>query len=298
MIFSGNCTALVTPFLKNGKKIDFFALEKILEMQLKSKSGVLVLGTTGESPTLLKEEKIKLVKFVVEFVKNKIPVVVGAGSNDTKIAQENSRLFEDLGADALLHITPYYNKASQNGLIKHFEKVAKSTKVPIILYNVPSRTGVNILPQTVAKLAKIQNIVGIKEASGNLDQISEILRLTKNFCVFSGDDSLTLPALSVGASGVFSVLGNFVPQKIQDMCNAFFENNTKKAQQIHFELFPLAKAMFCDVNPMPVKSALKILGTCENTTRLPLTKINTKNFKLLKQLLLSNKLWKWVCFLF
>ncbi len=290
MIFKGNCTALVTPFCKNEKRIDFFALEKILEIQLRSKSAVLVLGTTGESPTLSQNEKLMLVKFVKNFVKEKIPVVVGAGSNNTKTACENSKIFEDLGADALLHITPFYNKASQHGLEKHFEKVANSTNLPIVLYNVPSRTGVNLLPKTVFRLSKISNIVGIKEASGNINQIFEILTLTKNFDVFCGDDTLVLPALSVGASGIFSVIGNFAPQKIQEMCQAFFKGNIKQAQQIYEKLFLLAKAMSCDINPMPVKAILKILGICENKSRLPLTKICKKNFVMLKKIIQKSTL--------
>lgn len=284
-MFKGNCTALVTPFSKNGTQIDFNSLEKLLMMQLKSKSAILVLGTTGESATLSTQEKQKLVEFVVNFVNHKVPVVVGAGSNNTKQAQENSKMFEQLGVDAFLHITPFYNKASQDGLFKHFKAIAKSTKLPIILYNVPSRTGVNLLPKTVFRLSKIKNIVGIKEASGNLCQTSEILSLCPNFDVFCGDDTLTLPALSIGAKGVFSVVGNLCPQKVQNLCNSFFGGNTQKALKIFYDLLPLSKAMFCDVNPMPVKSALSILGLCNSAARLPLSTICKQDFLMLKKLL-------------
>ena len=285
MIFKGNCTALITPFSKTGKSIDFASLEKLLNMQLNSKSAILVLGTTGESSTLSLAEKQKLVEFVVNFVNHKVPVIVGAGSNNTKQAILNSQMFESMGIDGLLHITPFYNKASQNGMFKHFEAIAKNSKLPIILYNVPSRTGVNLLPQTVFRLSKIKNIVGIKEASGNLNQISEILSLNPNFDVYSGDDSLTLPALSIGAKGVFSVVANLKSHDVQNLCNAFFENDFKKAISIHQKLFTLSKALFCDVNPMPVKSALKILGLSNSTARLPLTHLSKKDYLTLKCIL-------------
>lgn len=287
MIFKGNCTALVTPFSKDGKKIDFNAFEKLLDIQLASKSAILVLGTTGESSTLTQAEKEEIVKFTLKKVNKKVPVIVGSGSNNTEVAIKNSLIFEELGADALLHITPYYNKASQDGMIKHFKSIAKNTKLPILLYNVPSRTGLNILPTTVKKLCDIENIVGIKEASGNLNQISELVKICPNdFSVYSGDDNLTLPSLSVGAKGAISVAGNLFPQKIQDMCLAFFKKDTKKALQIHQELFTISQALLCDINPMPVKSALKILGLTNSTTRLPLCNISKKNYLMLKSLLI------------
>lgn len=287
MIFQGNCTALVTPFSRNGEKINFKVLADLLDMQIDcNSSAVLILGTTGESATLTKEEKISVVKFAIKHVAGKIPVIVGAGSNNTKKAIENSKLFESIGADALLHVTPYYNKCTQKGLIEHFTKIADSVNIPIILYNIPSRTGVNILPETVKILSQHKNIVGIKEASGNLTQIGEIIRICpKDFAVYSGDDNLTLPILSLGGKGVISVFGNLAPFIMQELCHEYFNGNTIYACKIQHKISPIIKQLFCEVNPIPIKEALKMLGINVGSCRLPLCKMDAKNRKKLKQVL-------------
>ncbi len=284
MLFKGNCTALVTPFTSR-KKVNFAVLEKLIEKQIEAKtSAILVLGTTGESSTLSIEEKIEIVKCAKRVVNGKIPLIVGSGSNNTKEAISLSQLFQSLGADALLSITPYYNKATQNGLFLHFEQIAKNVDLPIILYNVPSRTGVNMTAETTTKLSKIYNIVGIKEASGNLVQMSKIIKNTaKDFCVYSGDDSLTLPALSLGACGVFSVAANLYPQKINKMCESFFDGNINNALKIHNKLLEVFETLFCEVNPIPVKTALNILGENVGGFRLPLCHMSIKNRNKLKK---------------
>ncbi len=223
-IFKGYATALITPFTDDGKSINFNALEKLLDFQLKNDADAIVLlGTTGEPATMTTKEKEDLVKFCVRFINHKIPVIVGAGSNDTATACKYAKRYETLGADALLVVTPYYNKCTQAGLIAHYTEIAKNTTLPLILYNVPSRTGVNMLSQTVAELSKVQNIVAIKEASGNVEQVMEIRRLCNDdFDIYSGDDALTLPILSVGGSGVITVAGNIVPNKMHELCNAYF----------------------------------------------------------------------------
>lgn len=286
MIFKGNCTALVTPFNKN-KKINFEALKDLIEDQIQNNtSAILILGTTGESSTLSLEEKTQLVTFCKKQINNRIPLIVGAGSNNTKEAIKLSKLFEKLGADALLSITPYYNKTTQNGLIKHFSSIAKSVKIPIILYNVPSRTGLNMLPKTVLSLSKISNIVGIKEASGNLNQVCEIIKsCSKDFFVYSGDDNLTFPILCLGGNGVFSVTANIFPKQINSLCQNFFDGKLKKAQKIHFNLFDISSALFCEVNPIPIKDALNIVGKKVGLCRLPLVKISQKNHKMLEKVI-------------
>ena len=284
MIFKGNCTALITPFKKN-KKINFEVLKNLIEQQIQNNtSAILILGTTGESSTLSIEEKTKIVTFCKKQINNRAALIVGAGSNNTEEAIKLSKLFEKLGADALLSITPYYNKTTQNGLIKHFSLIAKSVKIPIILYNVPSRTGINMLPKTVFALSKISNIVGIKEASGNLNQVCEIIKLcSKDFCVYSGDDNLTFPILCLGGNGVFSVTANLFPKQVNLLCQNFFEGNLKKAQKIHFDLFNISSALFCEVNPIPIKDALNIVGIKVGSCRLPLIKISQKNHKMLEK---------------
>ncbi len=286
MIFKGNCTALVTPFTKRSK-VNFKVLEKLIENQIKNGTkAILILGTTGESVTLTEKEKIDIVNFAKKVVNKRVPLIVGAGSNNTNEAIRLSRLFQSLGADAILSITPYYNKTTQFGLIKHFSAIAKSVDIPIILYNVPSRTGVNILPQTVFELSKIYNIVGIKEASGNLNQISKIIHLCpKDFAVYSGDDSLTLPSLSVGSQGVISVAANVFPQKINKMCELFFIGKTEEAKQIHQQMLETFEILFCEVNPIPVKAALNIMGFCVGSLRPPLLSISRKNYYKLKEII-------------
>ena len=278
MIFRGNCTALVTPFTKSNK-VNFPCLKTLIEEQIKNGTqAILVLGTTGESPTLTLDEKIKIVEFSKQTINKRVPLIVGAGSNNTTEAVKTCKLFQSLGADALLSITPYYNKATQNGLIKHFSTIAENVDLPIILYNVPARTGVNMLPKTVFELSKTYNIVGIKEASGNLNQMSQIINLCPpDFCVYSGDDSLTLPSLSVGSCGVFSVAANLYPKEINLMIESFFQKDLQKAKEIHQKLLNIFSDLFCEVNPIPIKTAMNFMNKNVGKVRLPLCQMTHKN---------------------
>jgi len=283
-MFTGSCVALVTPF-KNGK-VDYETLKKLVEFHLKNGTSALVpCGTTGESATLSYEEHEEVIRFVVQAVRKKIPVIAGAGSNSTQETIDLSLAAKKDGADAVLLVVPYYNKPTQKGLYEHFHKVAEMVDIPIILYNIPGRTGVNMLPETVAKLARdCKNIIGIKEAAGSLDQVSELIEVCpKDFTLLSGDDSLTLPKLSVGGKGVISVIANIVPQDMAEMCNAWFKGDIKRARELHHKMFPLVKALFIETNPIPIKTAMGLLGLCSSELRLPLVPMEEKNFEKLKK---------------
>jgi len=261
--------ALITPF--KGGKIDEKALERLIEFQIKNNTdGIVPCGCTGEAATLSTEEQKQMIKLTVALVKKRIPVIAGTGSNSTKEAIELTKYAESAGADAALLITPYYNKPTPAGLLLHYEKVSSAVSIPIILYNVPSRTGISILPETVAKLSEIENIVAIKEASGSLNQTSEILSFC-NITVLSGDDSLTLPILSVGGKGVISVVANIVPADTAEMVRDFRKGKFEEARKLHLKLFPLCQAMFLETNPIPVKTALGMMGMIEPELRLPLS---------------------------
>lgn len=276
--YRGCYTAIVTPFKED--KLDFKSLEKILQWQLKSKvSGIVCCGSTGEGSSLDEEEYLDVLRLSVEKIKGKKQVIAGFGTNSTSKTLKLLKKVNDIELDGLLVIVPYYNKPTQKGIIEHFKAIANNTKHDILLYNIPSRTGVNMLPQTVYELSKLKNIKGIKEASGNLDQISEIISLCgSSFSLLSGDDSLTLPILSIGGDGVISVVSNIIPCEIQQMCESFFNGNIKKAYQIHHKYFKLTKALFLETNPIPVKYALKKMGLIsEASLRLPLTEINNEN---------------------
>lgn len=282
-MFKGSIVALVTPF-KDGK-IDEGALERLIEFQIKNGTdGILPCGCTGEAATLSAEEQKQMIKLTVNLVKKRIPVLAGTGSNSTTEAIELTKYAQSAGADAALLITPYYNKPTQKGLLLHYEKVASAVSLPIILYNVPSRTGISILPETVAKLSEIKNIVAIKEASGSLNQTSEILSLCKT-TVLSGDDSLTLPILSVGGAGVVSVAANIVPQDIANLVHNFQEGKFEEARKLHLKLFSLCRAMFLETNPIPVKTALGMMGMIEPELRLPLSSMNEDKKRQLKEVL-------------
>lgn len=283
-MFKGSLVALVTPF-KNGK-VDFATLEKLVEFHLKRGTSALVpCGTTGESATLNYEEHEEVVRFVVKAAKKKIPVIAGAGSNSTQETIELSKAAKEDGADAVLLVVPYYNKPTQKGLYAHFRKVAEEVNIPIILYNIPGRTGVNMLPETIAKLAQdCKNIVGVKEASGSLDQVSEIIETCpKDFVLLSGDDALTLPMLSVGGQGIISVIANLIPQDMAEMCNAWFRGDLEKARDLHHKMFPLVKALFIETNPIPIKTAMSLVGLCSSELRLPLAPMEEKNLEKLKK---------------
>lgn len=276
--FKGCYTAIVTPF--KDEKVDFKSLEKLIDWQLKSKvSGIVPCGSTGEGSGLDDDEYIDILRFSFEKVKGKKQIIAGFGTNSTHKTIKLLKKVNEIKLDALLIIVPYYNKPTQNGMLQHFKIIAENTNHDIILYNIPSRTGVNMLPQTVYELSKIKNIKGIKEASGNLEQISEIIsKCSSDFSVLSGDDTLTLPILSIGGDGVISVASNIIPCEIQQMCENFFEGKIKKACEIHHKYFKLIKNLFIETNPIPVKYALKRMGIISySTPRLPLTEISNEN---------------------
>ena len=285
-MFKGTITAIVTPIKDD--KIDYSSYEKLLDFQIKNKiNGILVAGCTGEPATLSYEEHKDLIKFTVNYLNKKIPVIAGTGSNNTKEAIELTEYAEKIGADSALLITPYYNKPTQKGLYLHYKEVANSVSIPIILYNVPSRTGISIDPDTVAKLSEIKNIVGIKEASGSLDQVSKILTLIEreDFFVLSGDDSLTLPIISVGGKGVVSVASNIVPSMVSQMVEYALNGDFKNAQKLHIKLFPLFKILFIETNPIPVKTCLSLMGMISPEWRLPLCGLLEENFEKIKKVL-------------
>lgn len=283
----GAYTALITPF-KNGK-VNYEKLGELIEFQIVNKiDGIVICGTTGESSTLTDKEKKKVIKYTVETVNGRVPVIAGTGSNDTRHAIELSKYAERVGADGLLIVTPYYNKTTQKGLIEHYTAIADSVTIPVIIYNVPSRTGLNILPDTVAKLAEHENIVGIKEASNNFSQILELIsKVPANFSVISGNDDSIVPLLSLGGTGVISVLSNVFPKDVHTMCEAYMSGDVKYAKDLQLKYAEFTKLLFKEVNPMPVKDALNILGFDVGPCRLPLTGILEDTHELLKSELLK-----------
>ena len=285
MIFKGTATALITPFTRDG--VDFESLDRILDDQLAGGiDAVVVLGTTGEPATMTMAEKRAVIEFAVKKLKGKLPVIVGTGANSTAAAVEMSVTAESLGADALLLVTPYYNKATQKGLIAHFTAVADAVHTPIICYNVPGRTGVNMLPATFAELAEHPNIAAIKEASGNMEQIEEAIRLAGDKAVvYSGDDGITVPVMAMGGMGVISVVSNAAPRFTSEMTSAFLSGDLKKAAKMQLEMLPFVRAMFCEVNPIPVKKAMQLRGLCNGILRLPLTEMTAENAAKLEKLM-------------
>ena len=281
-VFEGAATAIITPLNENG--IDFNKFAELIEWQIaEGIDAIVVCGTTGESSTLTDEEHKEAIRFAVEKINGRVPVIAGTGSNETAHAIVLSQKAEELGADGLLVVTPYYNKATQKGLIKHYEMVANAVDVPIIPYCVPSRTGVNILPQTAYELSKIDNIVGIKEASGDIVQAMEIRNLCgEDFAIYSGNDDINVPLMSIGAVGTISVLANIAPKQTHDMCKLCLDGKFDEAAKIQLEYLDLIKALFCEVNPIPVKAALKLMGFDTGLLRMPLTEIEDKNLEVLK----------------
>ena len=277
MIFKGTATALITPFTESG--VDFDALDKLLDAQVAGGvSAVVVLGTTGEPATMTAAEKKAVIEFSVKKLKGVIPVIVGTGSNSTAAAIENSVQAEKLGADAILVVTPYYNKATQAGLIAHYTAIADAVSIPIICYNVPGRTGVNLLPATFAKIAEHRNIAAIKEASGNMEQIEEAIRLSEGKAVvYSGDDGITVPLMAMGGMGVISVASNVAPKFTSDMTSAMLDGDLAKAAAMQLRMLPFVRALFCEVNPIPVKKAAQLKGLCNGIVRLPLTEMTEEN---------------------
>lgn len=277
MIFKGTATALITPFTESG--VDFDALDKLLDAQVAGGvSAVVVLGTTGEPATMTAAEKKAVIEFSVKKLKGVIPVIVGTGSNSTAAAIENSVQAEKLGADAILVVTPYYNKATQAGLVAHYTAIADAVNIPIICYNVPGRTGVNLLPATFAKIAEHRNISAIKEASGNMEQIEEAIRLSEGKAVvYSGDDGITVPLMAMGGMGVISVASNVAPKFTSDMTSAMLDGDLAKAAAMQLRMLPFVRALFCEVNPIPVKKAAQLKGLCNGIVRLPLTEMTEEN---------------------
>lgn len=270
-IFTGMASAMITPM--NAQGVDYAAMERFIEFQIANGiNALVVMGTTGENATLEPWEQKEVIRFTVEKVNHRVPVIAGTGTNNTAHVLQNTKNACEVGADAVLVVTPYYNKGTQKGLITHFTAVADASSVPVILYNVPSRTGVNLLPKTVAELAKHPNIVAIKEASGSMAQLVELMALCGDqIDVYSGEDALTVPMLAMGAAGTISVLSNVAPRESVAMTDAFFAGKIEEAAQWQCKLLPLINALFSEVNPIPVKAAVSALGFGEDYLRLPLT---------------------------
>lgn len=288
IIFKGCGTAIITPFTKDDK-VDFEAFGKLIEYQISEKvDAIIVCGTTGEASTMTLDEKKETIQFAVQKVNKRIPVIAGTGANCTKSAIEMTKYAESIGVDGALVVTPYYNKTTQVGLIAHYSAIAKETNLPIILYSVPSRTGVNILPSTCVELSKIPNIVAIKEASGNLSQIAEISHLCgENLHIYSGNDDQITPILAVGGIGVISVLSNIAPKYTHNITQKFFNGNISEAVKLQLNAIPLIKALFSEVNPIPVKEACNILSFGGGTPRLPLISLSDTNKEILKKELIA-----------
>lgn len=284
-MFKGAFSALVTPF-KNGK-VDESALKAHVKNQISGGiDGLVPCGTTGESATLSHDEHDRVVEIVIAEASGKVPVIAGSGSNSTKETIMLTSHAEKAGADAALLISPYYNKPTPNGLFEHYKAVSESTSLPLIIYNVPGRTSLNMLPDTVARIAELKNIVGIKEATGDLSQVSDVIEYCgKDFCILSGDDATTLPQMAIGAHGTISVTSNLVPGEMSAMCQAMFDGDFKKANELHYKIQALNRIMFIETNPIPVKTALAIMGVMEEEFRLPLVGMEKVNRDKLEQAL-------------
>ena len=274
-IFKGAGVAIITPFKADGS-VDYEAFANIIEDQIANKTdAIIVCGTTGEASTLSHEEHIECIEFCCKQVNGRIPVVAGTGSNSTETAIYLSKAAEKAGADGVLLVSPYYNKATQNGLYEHFKRTAEAINIPVILYNIPGRTGVNIQPATIIRLAKdVENIVAVKEASGNLSQIATLLSMADGCLdVYSGNDDQIVPILSLGGAGVISVLSNVAPEYTHDICQSYFDGDVKRSAKLQLDAIPLISALFSEVNPIPVKAAMNMLGFCGPVVRLPLTQM-------------------------
>lgn len=290
IIFEGCGTAIVTPFTEKG--VNFEEFKKLIELQIRNNvDAIIVCGTTGEASTMTKEEKEETIKFAIDVVAHRTKVIVGTGSNNTRTAIEMSQFAEKEGADGILVVTPYYNKTTQQGLIAHYTEIAKSVKLPIIMYSVPGRTGVNILPETCKELSKIENIVAIKEASGNISQVAKIASLCKDdLTIYSGNDDQILPVLALGGKGVISVLSNIMPKYTHDMVRKYLEGNVDEATKMQLDVIDLIDALFVEVNPIPVKYALNLMGFDFGKPRLPLIEMSEKNKQLMKNAMKQHKL--------
>lgn len=278
-IFKGAGVAIITPFHEDGS-VDYEKFGEIIEFQVQNKTdAIIVCGTTGESSTLTHEEHLEVIRYCVEKVAHRIPVIAGTGSNCTQTAVFLSREAENCGADGLLLVTPYYNKATQNGLYQHFKTIADSVKIPVILYNIPGRTGVALQPETIVRLCKdVENIVGVKDATANISQTSHLMQLADG-CVdlYSGEDGIIVPMLSIGGKGVISVLSNIAPSQTHEICSRFFEGDVAGSCELQLKALPLIDALFSEVNPIPVKKAAELMGLCGGTLRMPLTEMEPEH---------------------
>ncbi len=282
-IFKGSGVALVTPFTES-MEVDYEQLRKLVDYHVEHKTdAIIVCGTSGESATQTVEEHLECISVVAEQANGRIPVIAGTGSNDTVTAVELSQEAAKCGVDGLLMVTPYYNKCTQNGLIKHYSTVAEKVSTPIIMYNVPSRTGCNILPATAVKLAKeVESIVAIKEASGNISQVAELAHLADGCIdIYSGNDDQILPLMSLGGIGVISVTANIIPDDTHDLCQKFFDGDFEGARELQLKAIDLCKALFCEVNPIPVKKATELMGLTNGVVRLPLTEMEPEHTEML-----------------
>ena len=290
-MIQGSIVAIVSPMHEDGS-LDLESYRRLIDWHIEEgTAAIIACGTTGESPTLTDEEHKKVIECAVEVAKKRVPVIAGSGSNDTAYAVQMSIHAEHVGADALLCITPYYNKPTQKGLIANFIAIADAVNIPIIMYNVPGRTGVNLAPETVAKLAEHRNICGVKEASGNIAQVAEIARLVPPaFALYSGNDDMIVPLMSLGGLGVISVVANIAPKDTHLMAKSFLDGNLKKAQELQLSMKPLIDALFCETNPIPVKTAMNLMGMNVGGLRLPLTEMSDANVEKLKKELRAYKL--------
>lgn len=285
-VFKGSGVALVTPFTQDG--VNFNKLAELLEWHIKEGTdAIIICGTTGEASTMTDKEKMDTIKFTVDKVARRIPVIAGTGSNNTAHSIEMSEYAASCGADALLVITPYYNKTTQSGLVKHFTEIARHVDKPIIIYNVPSRTSMNVKPETYLEICKsVSNVVGVKEASSDIVQIAEIARIMgDNFEIYSGNDDQVVPIMSLGGLGVISVTANIVPKKVHEMATSYLDGDIDKARKLQLELNPLNKVMFIETNPIPVKTAMNLMGYDVGPLRLPLVDMSEKNLETLKSVL-------------
>ncbi|WP_125139961.1 4-hydroxy-tetrahydrodipicolinate synthase [Clostridium transplantifaecale] len=284
-IFEGAGVALVTPFKESGE-INYSKLEELVEEQIAGGTdSIIVCGTTGEAATLTHDEHIREIKFVCDIVNNRIPVIAGTGSNCTATSVYLSKCAEEAGADGLLLVSPYYNKSTQKGIRIHFTDVAEAVKIPILLYNIPGRTGVNINPETIVDLCKnVENIVGVKEASGNFSSIAKIASLSNGWVdIYSGNDDQIVPLLSLGGKGVISVLSNVAPRQVHDMCELYFKGEVEKSSRMQLDAIPLIEALFCEVNPIPVKEAMNMMGKGVGPFRKPLVEMEPQNRERLRR---------------
>lgn len=292
-LFTGSGVALITPF-NDKNEINFEKLRELLEFHIANKTdAVIVTGTTGESSTMSDEEKLAVIKFSVETVNKRIPVITGTGSNNTKHAVEMSIKAQELGADGLLVVTPYYNKGNEKGIYNHYKIIAESVDIPVILYNVPGRTGVNLSINLLKKLAQIKNIIAIKEASGNISYAAEIAREVPELDIYSGNDDMTVPLLSLGGKGVISVSANIIPETVHNMTYAFFERDNDTARELQLKYNDLVNALFIEVNPVPVKEAMNFLGYNVGECRLPLGEMSEENKNTLHRIIEKHGVAQW-----